>query len=168
MLYLALGATAAAGQGQPTRERARRRVLDWIAAQGVDTAGIVIDNGSGLSRDERISPGQLAALLKGAAASRWYPEFAASLPIVGVDGTMKRRMPGSRAVGNARLKTGTLRDVAALAGYVRDPGGQDWIVTAFINDPQAARGRAVLDALVGWVAEGGAAPAPAPYAREAP
>lgn len=159
MLYLTLGTTSDSDAGQPTLERARRRVLDWIAGQGVDAAGIVIDNGAGLSRDERLSAAQLAALLKAAAASRWYPEFAASLPIVALDGTMKSRMKGTVAAGNARLKTGTLRDVAALAGYVRDVRGQDWIVTAFVNDPQAERGRAVLDQLVTWVAAGGAAAA---------
>ncbi len=157
LVYLALGA-AGASLEQPTRERARRRVLDWIAAQRVDRTGIVIDNGSGLSRDERLSPAQLAALLQSAAASRWYPEFAASLPIVALDGTMRNRLKGTPAEGNARLKTGTLRDVAALAGYVRDIRGQDWAVTAFVNDPQADKGRAVLDALVRWVAEGGPTP----------
>ncbi|WP_051933455.1 D-alanyl-D-alanine carboxypeptidase/D-alanyl-D-alanine-endopeptidase [Massilia sp. BSC265] len=156
MLYLTMGAMAGEGARQPTLERARRRVIDWVAAQGVDPAGMVIENGSGLSRIERLSAAQLAALLKSAAASRWYPEFAASLPIVALDGTMRNRLKLSPAAGNARMKTGTLRDVAALAGYVRDRRGQDWIVTAFVNDPQAdeGRGRAVLDQLILWVAEG--------------
>lgn len=161
MVYLTMGARADGGAGQATLERARRRVTGWIAAQGVDSAGIVIENGSGLSRIERLSPAQLSALLKSAAAGRWFPEFAASLPIVALDGTMKNRLKDGAASGNARLKTGTLRDVAALAGYVRDRRGQDWIVTAFVNDPLAhagtGGGRAVLDRLVLWVAEGGAA-----------
>lgn len=159
MVYLTLGATADGDARQPTLERARRRVLDWIGAQGVDTAGIVIENGAGLSRIERLSSAQLSALLKSATASRWYPEFSASLPIVALDGTMQNRLTLSPAAGNARLKTGTLRDVAALAGYVRDRRGQDWIVTAFVNDPQAGegRGRAVLDQLILWVAQGHAA-----------
>lgn len=164
MVYLALGAMAGGDARQPTLERARRRVIDWIAAQGVDPAGIVIENGAGLSRIERLSAAQLSALLKSAAASRWYPEFSASLPIVALDGTMKNRLKLGPAAGNARLKTGTLRDVAALAGYVRDRRGQDWIVTAFVNDPQAGegKGRAVLDHLILWVAEGHAAAADTP------
>ena len=157
LLFLTLGASSSVGDGQPTLERARRRVLDWIAAQGVDPAGIVIENGSGLSRRERLSPAQLSTLLQRAAAGRWYPEFAASLPIVALDGTMRNRLKASPAAGNARLKTGTLRDVAALAGYVRDVHGRDWVVSAFINDPQADKGRAVLDRLTAWVAEGRAA-----------
>lgn len=164
MVYLTLGATARGSAGLPTLERARRRVLDWIAAQGVDTSGIVIENGSGLSRIERLSSAQLSALLKSAAAGRWSPEFSASLPIVALDGTMKNRLKTGPAAGNARLKTGTLRDVAALAGYVRDRRGQDWIVAAFVNDPQAGegRGRAVLDQLILWVADGNAAAAELP------
>ena len=109
---------------------------------------------------ERLSATQLSALLQSASRSRWYPEFAASLPIAALDGTMKNRLVGVAAAGNARLKTGTLRDVAALAGFVRDVHGRDWVVSAFVNDPQAARGRAVLDRLVAWVADGGAAIAP--------
>lgn len=153
-VLLTLGATSSTGANLPTMERGRQRVLDWIATQGVDPAGIVIDNGSGLSRIERISPRQLSALLKSSAAGRWHPEFAASLPIVALDGTMRNRLKGTRVAGNARLKTGTLRDVAALAGYVRDVHGRDWIVTAFVNDPNADKGRAVLDGLIAWVADG--------------
>lgn len=153
LVYLTLGATAE-GAGLPTLERARRRVLGWVAAQGVDPAGIVIENGSGLSRIERISPAQLAALLRASAAHPWYPEFAASLPIAGLDGTLRRRMKDLPAPALARLKTGTLRDVAALSGFVRDRKGRDWVVTAFVNDPQADRGPAVVDSLIRWVADG--------------
>lgn len=160
MVFLTMGAMAGGDAGQPTLDHARRRVVDWIAAQGVDTAGIVVENGSGLSRIERLSAAQLSALLTSAAASPWYPEFAASLPIAALDGTMSGRLRDSPAAGNARLKTGTLRDVAALAGYVGDRHGRQWIVTAFVNDPQADKGRAVLDRLVNWVAQGGAAVEP--------
>lgn len=156
MLFLTIGATAGGDAGRPTLEHARRRVVDWIAAQGVDPAGVVVENGSGLSRIERLSAAQLSALLRSAAAGRWYPEFAASLPIAALDGTMGKRLQDGPAAGNARLKTGTLRDVAALAGYVRDVHGRDRVVAAFVNDPQADKGRVVLDRLVEWVAQGGA------------
>lgn len=155
MLYLTLGATSSTAPGQPTLERARQRVMNWIATQGVDPAGIVIENGSGLSRTEQISTGQLSALLKASVRNRWYPEFVSSLPIVALDGTMKNRMLATSAASNARLKTGSLRDVTALAGFVRDVNGKDCVVAAFINDPQAAKGRAVLDRLMLWVSEGG-------------
>jgi len=154
LLYLTLGATALENAGLPTLERARRRVLKWVVAQGVDPAGIVIENGSGLSRLERISPAQLSELLRASVASSWYPEFAASLPIAGIDGTLKRRLKD--LPGSARLKTGTLRDVGALSGFVRDQQGRDWIVTAFVNHPQLESGAQVVDSLIRWVAAGGA------------
>ncbi|MCD2515801.1 D-alanyl-D-alanine carboxypeptidase/D-alanyl-D-alanine-endopeptidase [Massilia sp. G4R7] len=156
LVYLTLGATANDAPGVPTLEGARRRVLDWVAVQGVDPAGIVIENGSGLSRIERISPAQLSALLRAAVASPWYPEFAASLPVAGLDGTMRKRLEDLPAPSGARLKTGTLRDAAALSGYVRDRAGRDWIVAAFVNDPRLEDGRSVLDSLIRWVAAGGA------------
>jgi D-alanyl-D-alanine carboxypeptidase/D-alanyl-D-alanine-endopeptidase (penicillin-binding protein 4) len=158
LLYLTLGATAPGNQAEATLVRANGRVLNWLAAHGVGTAGVVIENGSGLSRLERLTPAQLATLLKIAARSRWYPEFASSLPIVALDGTMKNRMNGTAVAGNARLKTGTLRDVAALAGYVQDVNQRPWIVIGIVNDERGARGRPVLDQLLIWVASGAAYP----------
>ena len=86
--------------------------------------------------------------------SNWYPEFAASLPIAGLDGTMRRRFKDSPLVGKIRIKTGTLRDTAAVAGYVRDVQGKDWVVVGFINDDNSKLGRPALDALIEWVARG--------------
>jgi D-alanyl-D-alanine carboxypeptidase/D-alanyl-D-alanine-endopeptidase (penicillin-binding protein 4) len=78
-----------------------------------------------------------------------------SLPLVGIDGSMRNRLRGSPAGGWARMKTGTLRDTTALAGYVPDPQGRLWVVVAMVNHPQAAAGGPALDALVDWVARGG-------------
>jgi len=73
--------------------------------------------------------------------------------LAGVDGTLRRRLKGSPAEGRARLKTGSLRDTVALAGYVPDRRGRTWVLVAFLNDEQAGRrGRPVLDALADWVA----------------
>jgi D-alanyl-D-alanine carboxypeptidase/D-alanyl-D-alanine-endopeptidase (penicillin-binding protein 4) len=97
-------------------------VRQWLAEHGIGDAGLVLDNGSGLSRSERITPlqtGQHAARWRG--AGRHAPELQMSLPVAGVDGTMRNRLKDSPATGWARLKTGTLRNVVALAGYVRDP-----------------------------------------------
>jgi D-alanyl-D-alanine carboxypeptidase/D-alanyl-D-alanine-endopeptidase (penicillin-binding protein 4) len=76
------------------------------------------------------------------------PELMSSLPITGVDGTMRRNR--SRAAGNAHLKTGSLRDVAALAGYVHGASGRRYVLVALINHPNAGAGRPVLDALLEW------------------
>ena len=146
-----------------TQARADMAVRNWMRRHGIDDAGLVMENGSGLSRLERISAVQLGALLKAGLRSDWAPEFQASMPIVAVDGTMRRRLKDSPAAGHARMKTGTLTNVVAIAGYVRDALGQQCVVVAMINSDQAndGKGRAVLDALVDWVARLGNEPAPA-------
>ena len=86
--------------------------------------------------------------------------FQASMPIVAVDGTMRKRLRDSPAAGHARMKTGTLSNVVAVAGYVRDALGQQCVVVAMINNDKVGdgKGRAVLDALVDWVARLGNEP----------
>lgn len=143
-----------------TMARADMAVRKWMRGHGIDDAGLVMENGSGLSRVERISPAQLGGLLKAGLRSDWSPEFQASMPIVAVDGTMRRRLTDSPAAGHARMKTGTLTGVVAIAGYVRDATGQQCVVVAMINDEHVAdgKGRGVLDALVDSVARLGSAP----------
>lgn len=156
LLYLQLGlAGMAAEPGTDTAVLAERAVRQWLAEQAIDTTGLVLDNGSGLSRSERITPRQLAQVLQAAHASRWAPEWLTSLPVVGVDGTMRQRLKTGPAAGLARMKTGTLRNVAALAGIVHDPQGRPHVLVAMINHEQARAGRPALDALVDWVARGG-------------
>ncbi len=160
MLFLTLG-TQTAAPGQDTLAASDAAVRAWFTAHGIATDGLVLENGSGLSRIERISPRQMAGLLTAGARGLWYPEFAASMPLVGLDGTMRKRLRDQLAPGQARIKTGTLRDVVAIAGYVRDREQRDWIVSATVNDPQAKKGRPVLDALISWVAAGAGMPAAA-------
>ncbi len=131
---------------------ARARIEDWMRSKGVDTSGAVLDNGSGLSRLERLSAAQLAQVLRAGWTGPWYPELAVGLPIVGVDGAMRRRLADTPARLVSRIKTGSLRDSAAVAGYVRDGGGQTCAVVAMVNHPQAKRGRPALDALIEHVA----------------
>jgi D-alanyl-D-alanine carboxypeptidase/D-alanyl-D-alanine-endopeptidase (penicillin-binding protein 4) len=147
---------------QTTYTRADGAIRNWMRARGIDDSGFVIENGSGLSRIERISPVQLGSLLRAGLRSNWAPEFMASMPIAATDGTMRRRLNGSPAAGRARLKTGTLRNVVAVAGYVPDANGVQNVVVAMVNDELAGdgRGRAVVDALVDWVAKSGVSPAP--------
>jgi serine-type D-Ala-D-Ala carboxypeptidase/endopeptidase (penicillin-binding protein 4) len=151
------GSRAMPGSG-PTALRADMVVRDWMRAKGIDDTGFVIENGSGLPRTEKISPLQMAGLLRAGLRSKWAPEFMASLPIVGVDGTMRRRLKDSPAAERARMKTGTLRNVTAIAGYVPDANGQQCVVVAMINTERSTegKGRLVLDALVDWVARSGA------------
>lgn len=171
-LFLSLGSLQqdpAAGSfpippsGESTFARADAAVREWMRGQRIDDTGLVMENGSGLSRTERVTPQQMAYLLQAGLRSNWAPEFQASMPIAGIDGTLRRRLQGTPAEGRARLKTGTLRNVVALAGYVPDASGVQNVFVAMLNSEDAGngRGRAVLDALVDWVARSGAAQQPA-------
>jgi serine-type D-Ala-D-Ala carboxypeptidase/endopeptidase (penicillin-binding protein 4) len=156
LLFLSLGLAGMEGDPQATTaELAGREVRRWLAGHGIDDGGFVIDNGSGLSRRERISAWQLARLLQVARHGRHAADLLASLPLAGVDGTMRNRLRDSPAGGRARLKTGALRDVAALAGYVDDDDGRSWAVAMMINHDNAGRARPALDALVDAIARHG-------------
>ncbi|MBL8327831.1 MAG: D-alanyl-D-alanine carboxypeptidase/D-alanyl-D-alanine-endopeptidase [Rubrivivax sp.] len=175
LLYLQLGAqalqppSAAAGTAAPqpladaasmtTLQAAEAEVRRWLAERRIDSSGFVIDNGSGLSRTERLSARQLALMLKHALEGPNAADLLMSLPTVGVDGTMRLRLKTSPAAGWARLKTGTLRNVVALAGVVHDERRRPSIFVAIINHENASRARPALDALVDWVARGRPAPA---------
>jgi D-alanyl-D-alanine carboxypeptidase/D-alanyl-D-alanine-endopeptidase (penicillin-binding protein 4) len=108
----------------------------------------VFDNGSGLSREERISALGLARLLQFAWGSPTMSELMSSLPVSGLDGTLKR----SKAQSIAHLKTGSLRDVAGIAGYVDTANGKRLILVAVLNHANAQAARGVLDLLVDWTA----------------
>jgi D-alanyl-D-alanine carboxypeptidase/D-alanyl-D-alanine-endopeptidase (penicillin-binding protein 4) len=156
LLLLSLGAQAAKGQpGANTLQSARAEVARWFDEKGIGSAGIVMDNGSGLSRSERISAWQLARMFEVVHGSMNAPDVLAGLPVAGVDGTLRRRFREGPAFQRARLKTGTLRNVVALAGYVPDERGRPWAVAVLVNDERASHARPVLDAFVNWVAEGG-------------
>jgi D-alanyl-D-alanine carboxypeptidase/D-alanyl-D-alanine-endopeptidase (penicillin-binding protein 4) len=75
------------------------------------------------------------------------PELMSSLPLVGVDGTLKRSQAGS---ASAHLKSGSLKDVTALAGYVHAANGKRYVLVAIVNHPNAAAVRPALDALIDW------------------
>lgn len=135
-------------------EAAQARVRQWLQQQGIADQGLVIENGSGLSRTERITVKQMSAILLKLSQSNWFAEFSSSLPIAAIDGTMRKRLIGTSAAARARIKTGTLKDTVAVAGYVRDQHNKNWIVVAMINHEQAAKAKSALDALIEWVALG--------------
>lgn len=136
-----------------TAERSRQRIADWLNARGLRFAELEIENGSGLSRRERISADSLNRLLLDAWKNPVMPEFISSMPIVGIDGTMKKRLNGSEASGRAHIKTGTLDGVKTAAGYALDAQSRRYAVTFFINHPKAQAGSAAIDALLVWVAQ---------------
>jgi len=136
-----------------TAERSRQRISDWLNARGLRFAELDIENGSGLSRRERISADSLNRLLLDAWKNPVMPEFVSSLPIVGIDGTMKKRLKESEATGRAHIKTGTLDGVKTAAGYALDAQGRRHAVTFLINHPKSQAGSAAIDALLVWVAQ---------------
>ncbi len=131
-----------------TAEAARALLQDWLVSRiGELPPGLQLDNGSGLSRDTRLSAALLARLLQQGWSSPAMPELLSSLPINGLDGTLRR----SRATpGRAHLKTGSLRDVAGVAGYVLSDSGRRYVLVALVNHPNANAARPALDALVQW------------------
>lgn len=138
-----------------TLAEARQRVDDWLRRQGLAPGDIALENGSGLSRGERGKPRAMVQLLRNAWSSRQAQTFIDSLPIAGIDGTLAHRMTRGQATGAAFLKTGTLLDTRALAGYVKAASGRTYAVAALVNHPEAQRATPTLDALIEWVARNG-------------
>jgi D-alanyl-D-alanine carboxypeptidase/D-alanyl-D-alanine-endopeptidase (penicillin-binding protein 4) len=149
-VFLTLSAEKNGGAGEA--KASEKVVRDWMSAKGIDITGIVLDNGSGLSRSERLSAGAVTALLRSAWSSAVMPELVASLSLMSVDGTFRRR--NGPAAGSAHLKGGTLAGVQAVAGIVRDAKGNRWAVAMLINHEKANQAQPALDALVDWVWRG--------------
>ena len=152
-LFLTLGREGkGAGAGAvATLESARAVVERWWQTRLGASEPLELDKGSGLSRQERISARALGQLLQTAYRSPLMPELMASLPISGVDGTLKRAKVASP--GSAHLKTGSLNGVSAIAGYVHGASGKRYVLVAVANHPNAHAARAAFDALVDWAAQ---------------
>ena len=159
-VFLALSAErGAAGETQASE----RVVREWLRERGIEAPGLAIENGAGLSRNDRVSAATLAAVLKHAWSSPVMPELVASLPILGTDGTLKTRR-AALAAGQAHLKGGTLTGVQSVAGYVLDRNARRWIVVMIVNHANANAAQPALDALVEWVQQA----RPRPEARARP
>jgi D-alanyl-D-alanine carboxypeptidase/D-alanyl-D-alanine-endopeptidase (penicillin-binding protein 4) len=156
-LFLTLGAE---GAGEPaTAEKADRVIREWLAGKGLTFPELILENGSGLSRVERISARHLGLLLLESFRSPVMPELIASLPLTAVDGTMKKRLSDADVAGQAHIKTGSLTGVRSIAGYVLDARGRRLVVVSMVNHPNAGNAQAAQDALLTWIynrgAEGG-------------
>lgn len=150
-IFLTLGADAAGGPASAARAITVLRA--WLAHKGVAAPELVLENGIGLSRIERISAASLAAMLQAAWRSPIMPEFIASMPLVGEDGTMRRRLKENGIAGRAHIKSGLLSDARAMAGYVLDRGGRLQVVVMIVNHPGAPESQTAMDALLRWVYE---------------
>jgi D-alanyl-D-alanine carboxypeptidase/D-alanyl-D-alanine-endopeptidase (penicillin-binding protein 4) len=143
-LFLTLGAADFATTAQSTAA-----VRQWLTSAQMNFPELVLENGAGLSRSERISAQHLADILQLAANSPFAAELEASLPILGMDGTTRGRLKDGGIAGH--FKTGSLEGVKSIAGYLHAKNGKKWIVVFIINHPNAKAGRAAQDALIEWI-----------------
>jgi D-alanyl-D-alanine carboxypeptidase/D-alanyl-D-alanine-endopeptidase (penicillin-binding protein 4) len=145
---------AAEKAGRPATTAAGLRVVaEFLASRGITIPDLVIENGSGLSRVERVTALGLAQVLLDAWRSPYAAEFQASLPVAAVDGTLRRRFRAPGIEGRVRMKTGNLQDVSALAGYVTSASGDSYVAVIILNHPGAdtGHGAALQSALVDWL-----------------
>ena len=152
-LLLSLGAKK---YGQPgTLEKGRRAILETLADNGVDNKGIIIDNGSGLSRIARITAGQHAQLLERAWRDEFMPEFISSLSLSGLDGTLVNRFRKGDMQGRTHMKTGTLKNSKAIAGYMLNRKGKWLVVVMHHNGAKigGGRGSTIQNAMLRWAFE---------------
>ena len=133
-----------------TPDRSYRAVRTWLTEKKIGDE-LVMENGSGLSRIERIAPQSLGRMLVAAFRSPVMPEFMSSMPLVAYDGTMQRRLRAKDVAGQAHIKTGTLNDVRAIAGYVLAASGKRYAVVCLVNAQGAYSAQGAQDALLQWV-----------------
>jgi len=151
-LFLTLSRPAQGGQlDQASPETGRAALAAWWKKSLPQQPAPVMDNGSGLSRIERVTAASLAAMLQHAAQSRVAQDLMDSLPVAGMDATMRTR--AKNVAGQAFIKTGSLRDVTAVAGYANGASGARYIVVGIVNHPNAGAARPALDALIQWAVQ---------------
>ena len=149
VLLLTLGAES--GSRPATVSGSVQVAQDVLARQGLPMKGLVLDNGSGLSRNGVVSADSLAQMLQKAWMSPVMPEYVSSLAILGTDGTTRNRLRDPTTKSMAHLKTGALRDVRSVAGYVWSSSGKRYIVVSMVNHERAHDARSFENALIAWL-----------------
>jgi serine-type D-Ala-D-Ala carboxypeptidase/endopeptidase (penicillin-binding protein 4) len=148
-LFLTLAAEKAT---QPATASAAGEIIkEWLRKKNITAPEVVLENGSGLSRTERTSAITLGLMLDAAWRSSVMPEFVSSMPLLGIDGTLRKRARGESVAGQAHIKGGTLSDARAMAGYVLDSAGRRWVVVMMVNHPNAPLTQDAQDQLLAWV-----------------
>jgi D-alanyl-D-alanine carboxypeptidase/D-alanyl-D-alanine-endopeptidase (penicillin-binding protein 4) len=125
-------------------------IKGWLESKGFNFSEMVLENGAGLSRIERISASHLGTLLRDAYHSPVMAELIASLPIYGVDGSLSKRKDGV-LYGRAHLKTGSLENVRSIAGYLLDAKGRYWSVVFIANGVKSEATKPAQEALLNWI-----------------
>ena len=142
--------------GEPgTEEGGRQLIANWLTENDLEPCKLAIENGAGLSRNSRITAADMGSLLRFAWRQPYMPEYLASMSISGLDGTLSRRFQGTELIGQAHLKTGSLDDVTAVAGYLQSRSGRRLVVVAMQNykDIHRGPGEEVQEALLRWLYE---------------
>ncbi len=147
-LFLTLGTT---DHNTASIARSSASVQQWLEKKQLYFPELVLENGAGLSRTERISAQHLSDILQNASTSPYSAELEASLPILGMDGTIKGRFKGSEIAGHAHLKTGSLEGVKSIAGYVHARSGKQWTLVFIVNHANAKFAQPAQDALIEWL-----------------
>lgn len=147
-MLLTIGAENRMDSEDDDRVAGIRVIYDWLENKGINTNGMVIENGAGLSRHGRITARQGAELLQHAWNSPFAADLMASMPIIAMDGTMARRLRNTGMDGSGRIKTGYLEDVRSIAGFTRDEHNTTWAVVGMVNNDPAWNGQAVLDRIL--------------------
>ena len=138
-----LPVTASSVPRRTTEEMGAEALQNFLTAAGVKQGDVLLEEGSGLSRRDIITPNATVALLSFMSRHRFAEDYRNGLPIAGVDGTLQNRMKGTAAAGNARAKTGTLRYVYALSGYVTTAAGEHLAFSIMLNNYYNAERAAV-------------------------
>ena len=144
-ILLTIGAEFRKEDDKDDRVAGIRTVYEWLENMGINTAGMVIDNGAGLTRHGRITARQGAQILEQAWDSPYASDLMASMPIIAMDGTMARRLRNTGMDGEGRIKTGYLENVRSIAGFTRDDNNTTWAIVGMVNNDPAWNGQAVLD-----------------------
>ncbi len=142
--------------GHPgTEEGGRQVIANWLTENDLESCKLAIENGAGLSRNARITAEDMGSLLRFAWRQPYMPEYVASMSISGLDGTLRRRFRDTELIGKAHLKTGSMDDVTAIAGYLQSKSGRRMAVVALQNHKNIHRGpgEEVQEALLRWLYE---------------
>lgn len=146
-LLLSVGAKQLGAPG--TTQKGAAAVGQWLESRGLRFSNLRIENGSGLSRVERISAREMGEMLIDIYNSPFRSDMLNSMATIGMEGTVKKRM--TNLAGRGKFKTGTLKNVKALAGFITAANGLPYVVSILHNDPGAPGARDIHDDLVEWV-----------------
>jgi serine-type D-Ala-D-Ala carboxypeptidase/endopeptidase (penicillin-binding protein 4) len=141
--------TAARQQGRwATPEDLQKFPAAFYEKAGIPEGDVIQTDGSGLSRHDLVTPRAFVALLEYAQKQAWFPEFLASLPVAGADGTLNERMKEPPLAGKIHAKTGSVTHVRTLSGYAETPGGRK-LIFSFLSNNQGGKNHEVHVAIDG-------------------